>query len=128
MTALKISRADARVTVTPNAAMTTLASPTQGASSRVCLWRVEMAAEARGPRHTIDAEQAWHLLEGSATFTVGGQDVEMAAGDTMVIPEAIERQIATGAGAHFVVSCPAGALATPMGDGSAEPVAPAWMV
>ena len=44
-----VKRADTRTTVTPNATMTTLASPTLGATSGRSLWQVDMAAGASGP-------------------------------------------------------------------------------
>lgn len=88
-----IRGADARHTETPNAVMTTYASPSQGGSAR-SLWRVEMAPGAQGPVHAMDSEQTWTVLRGSATVTVAGERLDLASGDTVVIPCALERQIA----------------------------------
>jgi quercetin dioxygenase-like cupin family protein len=127
MSVVKIAGADARVTETPNAAMTTLASPTQGGTSALSLWRVAMGAGQRGPEHRFDVEQAWHLLDGTVTVTVAAETAELSAGDTVVIRSGIPRQIGTGSGAVFVVSSEAGGSATPMSaDGAGEPVSPAW--
>ncbi|GAA3535689.1 cupin domain-containing protein [Nocardioides daeguensis] len=127
MSAAKTTRAQARVTTTPNATMTTLASPTQGGSELLSLWRVDMAAGQRGPEHSFDVEQAWHLLEGAATLVLDAQPVDLAPGDTVVVPAGTPRQIGTTSGAVFVVTGPAAGLATPLGDGAGEPVAPAWI-
>ena len=100
--AVKIPRSAARVTDTPNASMTTLASPTQGGTTVLSLWRVTMRAGQRGPEHSFDVEQAW--------------------------PAGLRRQIGTGSGATFVVSGQAGGSATPISpEGPGEPVSPAWI-
>ena len=56
----------ARRTETPNAVMTTFASPTQGASRELSLWQVDMRAGQAGPEHVFDSEQVWHMLDGTA--------------------------------------------------------------
>lgn len=128
MPAARITRSDARVTETPNAAMTTLASPTQGGTTTLSLWRVTMRAGQRGPLHSFDVEQAWHLLEGSASIAADAEVLDMSAGDTVVVPAGVPRQVATEAGASFVVCGGAGGSATPISpDGHGEPVAPAWI-
>jgi quercetin dioxygenase-like cupin family protein len=127
MSDLKIARAQARVTTTPNATMTTLASPTQGGSRLLSLWRVDMEAGQYGPDHAFDVEQAWHLVDGAATVVVDERSIELAAGDTVVLPRGSRRRIGTSVGAAFVVTGPAGGLATPFGDGLGDPVAPAWI-
>jgi quercetin dioxygenase-like cupin family protein len=129
MSAVKIARADARVTETPNATMTTFASPTQGGTSGLSLWRVSMHAGQRGPEHNFDVEQAWHLLEGTATVVAGAETIELSVGDTVVIPSGVPRQIGTGDGAVFVVSGgPDGTATVTSPEGPGEPVSPAWIV
>lgn len=83
----------ARRTHTPNATMTTLASPTLGASAGLSLWQVEMPAGARGPEHTFDSEQLWTVLQGEVSITIQGQATELGMGDTAVVPADAERQI-----------------------------------
>jgi quercetin dioxygenase-like cupin family protein len=85
-----------RVTETPNAVMTTYASPTLG-SEELSVWRVEMKATARGPVHVVDSEQVWTGLSGHATITVDGAEVELKEGVAVVLPKGVERQVnATG--------------------------------
>lgn len=128
MAGTKISAADARITETPNASMTTLASPTQGGTTALSLWRTTMGPGQRGPIHRFDVEQAWHLLEGKARIAVDGEAIDLAVGDTVVVPAASTRQVETTTGAVFVVCSPAGAVATPLGDdGPGAPVSPAWI-
>jgi quercetin dioxygenase-like cupin family protein len=120
-----IRRADSRRTRTPNAVMTTFASPTQGGSG-IALWRVDMAPGAAGPLHAFDAEQVWTVLDGGATVTLDGEELTVAAGDSVVLPAGALRRVAADphAGVAAVVAAVAGARAAVPGD---EPVLPAWI-
>jgi quercetin dioxygenase-like cupin family protein len=90
---MPLVRADqTRRTETPNAVMTTLASPTQGTSG-LSLWRVEMRAGQRGPLHVFDAEQAWTVLSGRASCEVADETLEVDTGDTLVFPAEVSRRI-----------------------------------
>lgn len=84
---------DNRRTETPNATMTTLASPTLGPTAGLSMWQVEMAAGARGPRHVFDSEQLWTVLEGELSVAVENQSCDLSARDTIVLPAGVERQI-----------------------------------
>ncbi len=84
---------EARTTTTPNATMTTLASPTLGGTERLSLGRGEMGDGHRGPLHVFDSEQVWTVVAGAATFTVDGRPSRLQRGDTIVLPAGAERQI-----------------------------------
>ncbi|MFF2116275.1 cupin domain-containing protein [Kitasatospora sp. NPDC058184] len=105
-----IRRTDARRTETPNAVMTTYASPTQGATS-LAVWHVDMTAGARGPLHAMDTEQVWTLLTGTARVDLAGETFTLAAGDTAALPADTVRQIATDTGFTAVVASPSPAHA-----------------
>jgi quercetin dioxygenase-like cupin family protein len=90
---LVIRAGDRRRSETPNATMTTLASPTLGATADLSMWQVEMTAGAQGPRHVFDSEQVWTVLEGQLAATVAGEQSELRAGDTVVLPADAERQL-----------------------------------
>ncbi len=81
-----------RVTETPNAVMTTYASPTLG-SEELSVWRVEMKATARGPVHVVDSEQVWTGLSGEARIRVGAEELELKEGAAVVLPKGVERQV-----------------------------------
>lgn len=117
--------ADARRTTTPNATMTTLASPTVG-GARAALWRVEMAPDVTGPLHTFDVEQIWTVLGGAATVELAGEELAIGVGDTVVMPAELPRQVRSDPAGGFIalVTAPGGALATAPG---AEPVLPPWI-
>ena len=125
MPATKIAHEDARHTETPNASMTTLASPTQGDTGVLSLWRTTMRPGQRGPLHTFDAEQVWHVLDGAAMFLVDTEFVDLSVGDTLVVPAGTPRQVRTDSGVSFVVCGPASGQATPDGG---EAVSPPWIV
>lgn len=105
-----IRRTDARRTETPNARMTTYASPTQG-STWLAVWHVDMTAGAQGPPHAMDTEQVWTLLTGTARVDLAGEVFTLAAGDTAVLPADAARQIATDTGFTAVVASPSPAHA-----------------
>lgn len=125
MSATKIAHEDARHTETPNASMTTLASPTQGGTGSLSLWRTAMGPGQGGPLHTFDVEQIWHVLDGTATIVVDTESVDLSVGDTLVLPAGTPRQVRTDSGVSFVVCGPASGQATPDGG---EAVSPPWIV
>jgi quercetin dioxygenase-like cupin family protein len=138
-----IRSAETRRTETPNAVMTTLASPTQGGSAQA-VWRVEMRPGQAGPLHGIDAEQVWTVLDGGADFEVGAGSgagdgtASLGAGDTIVLPADIARRVTADAQAGLVaiVAAPAsmrayGVSGTPAGPhpaaADADKLVPAWV-
>lgn len=121
-----IRHADSRRTQTPNAMMTTLASPTQG-GARQALWRVDMRPGQAGPPHVFDTEQVWTVLEGGATVELDKQTLAIEPGDTVVMPAGVPRRVTADpqAGLAAIVTAPAGARArTP--DGTDHGVPP-WI-
>ncbi|WP_020662136.1 cupin domain-containing protein [Amycolatopsis benzoatilytica] len=101
-----IRTAEARRTETPNAVMTTFASATQGGSQQA-VWRVDMDPGAAGPVHAFDAEQVWTVLDGGAHITLDGETSTVAAGDTVIMPADVPRQIRTTDGLAAIVCAPA---------------------
>lgn len=103
MPAAPVRAADARRTETPNATMITHASPTLGGSARLSVWEVRMDAGSRGPLHAFDSEQIWIVLAGALDVTVAGDLERLAAGDTLVLPPGVPRQVAAVQDAHALV-------------------------
>ncbi|HEY3691413.1 MAG TPA: cupin domain-containing protein [Pseudonocardiaceae bacterium] len=120
-----IRKAESRRTVTPNAVMITHASPTQGGTA-LAVWSVEMAPGAAGPRHSFDVEQVWTLLAGAASIELDGEALAVGAGDAIVMPAGVLRQVQADplAGFTAVVAASAGARAS---TSEGEPVLPAWI-
>lgn len=132
-----IRNAETRRTETPNAVMTTLASPTQGESAQA-VWRVEMRPGQAGPLHGIDAEQVWTVLDGGAGIEAGADTASLRPGDTIVLPADIARRITADprAGLVAIVAAPASMRAfvlsgTPAGPhpaaADADKLVPAWV-
>ncbi|GGL28787.1 cupin domain-containing protein [Planomonospora parontospora] len=96
-----IRAAEARRSTTPNAVMTTFASPTLGGAGQA-LWRVDMAPGREGPLHAFETEQIWTLLEGGATVDLAGEKIDLVAGDTVVMPADLPRQVFADARDGFV--------------------------
>ncbi|MFB4276517.1 MULTISPECIES: cupin domain-containing protein [unclassified Nonomuraea] len=112
---------ESRKVETPNGVMTTLASPTQGQAGQA-VWRVDARPGMVGPVHAFDAELVWTWLDGGAVVELGGERYEVGAGDTMVLPADVSRQMFADAERGFVsvVVAPAGAQAYNPG-GVSEP-------
>lgn len=121
-----VKHADARTTVTPNATMTTLASPTLGASSGRSLWLVDMTAGATGPLHIFDSEQIWTLLDGNAAIEITGVNLQLTAGDTVVIPAGTERQVHANTASRMLVTGEGNATASVPGESESRGT-PAWI-
>lgn len=125
MNATLVRADDARISVTPNATMTTLSSPTLSGSAH-SLWRTTMEPGQRGPLHTFDVEQIWTVLSGTPRIVVDGLEFALSTGDTLRIsPGAVRQVFADDEAAAFVVCGEAAAHARPV-DG--EPVVPGWIV
>ncbi|MFC5667539.1 cupin domain-containing protein [Kitasatospora misakiensis] len=120
-----IRSTDARRTETPNAVMTTHASPTQGGTG-LAMWRVEMQPARSGPRHAMDTEQVWTFLTGSAVVDLNGEELTLTAGDTLVLPADTPRRLHTTEGFTAVVASPAPSTAHNLDSG--DKVAPPWIV
>ena len=121
-----VKRADARTTVTPNATMTTLASPTLGATSGRSLWLVEMTADATGPMHVFDTEQIWTVIDGHAAIEIEGVAHPLDAGDTLVIPRGTERQVHATTACRMLVTGDATATASVPGESESRGT-PTWI-
>jgi quercetin dioxygenase-like cupin family protein len=108
-----IRDAESRRTGTPNGTMTTFATPTQGGTEGIALWRVDMAPGRTGPLHAFDTEQIWTFLHGTATIDLDGRKLEAGPGDTVVLPADVPRQLTSRPDAGFtaVVAAHAGCLA-----------------
>jgi quercetin dioxygenase-like cupin family protein len=121
-----VKRANARTTVTPNATMTTLASPTLGNTSGRSLWLVDMTAGATGPLHVFDTEQIWTLIDGHAAIEIAGVAHPLDTGDTLVIPGGAKRQVHATTACRMLVTGDATASASVAGESESRGT-PAWI-
>ncbi|SNR22793.1 cupin domain-containing protein [Actinomadura mexicana] len=107
-----IRNAESRRTETPNGVMTTAATPTQGGTEGIAVWRQEVPPGRTGPLHAFDTEQVWTILDGTATVDLDGRRLEAGAGDTVVLPADAPRRFTAGdTGFTAVVAAHAGCLA-----------------
>jgi quercetin dioxygenase-like cupin family protein len=126
MAASLVRAAQARRTETPNALMTTLASPSQGPTAGLSMWLVEMRAGQQGPAHVFDTEQILHLTEGEAGVTVDARQFVLGPGDTVVLPAGAERQVSARADTQLVVCGRGDAIARVPGE-AAPRGTPPWI-
>jgi quercetin dioxygenase-like cupin family protein len=106
-----IRNAERRRTETPNGAMTTLATPTQGGTEGIAVWRVDATPGRTGPLHAFDTEQVWTFLDGAATIDLDGRELKAGAGDTVVLPaDGRRRMTPRDTGFTAVVAAHAGCL------------------
>lgn len=125
MNATLVRAEAARLSVTPNATMTTLSSPSLSGSAQ-SLWRTTMEPGQRGPLHSFDVEQIWTVLSGTPRIVVEGQEYSLSAGDTLRISADAKRQVFADADAATFVVCADGTAHATPADG--ESVAPGWIV
>lgn len=111
-----IRMSERRRSQTPAGVMTTLASPTIGATVGLSMWEVAMTAGARGPLHIFDSEQIWTVLDGELSVTIAGQREDIRSGDTVVIPADVERQISARTDVRLLVCGHANAIAQVPGE------------
>jgi quercetin dioxygenase-like cupin family protein len=121
-----IRKAEARRTETPNAVMTTFASPTQGGSAALSMWQVEMSAGQQGPPHVFATEQLWTVVQGAVEIAVGGDRVELLAGDTVVLPAGAVRQVTATLASRLIVCGRGDAEVTVPGEAGSRGVPP-WI-
>jgi quercetin dioxygenase-like cupin family protein len=119
------SPAEYRTTETPNAVMTTFASPTQG-SRELSLWRVTMKDGAQGPLHVFDSEQIWTALTGTASVELEAGTVDLTSGGTIVLPAGATRRITARKDFTAIVTGYGSARVTVLGE-DADRGTPPWI-
>jgi quercetin dioxygenase-like cupin family protein len=112
-----VTQADATNHTTPNAVMLTYAGPSQG-SAELSVWHLAMQPGASGPAHAVDREQVYLVTGGQLAIEIGGQEHSARAGDAVIIPAGITRQVRcqASAPATAVVSMAAGGRVTVDGE------------
>lgn len=85
-----------------------------------------MAASASGPLHVFDSEQIWTVLDGELSVVVDGQTEILGPGDTVVMPEGLERQVTARTDVHLLVCGHGGAIARVPGESESRGT-PAWI-
>jgi quercetin dioxygenase-like cupin family protein len=126
MHAITVPRAEARRTETPNAVMTTFASPSLGGARGLSLWQVEMRAGREGPAHAFDSEQVWMVAAGEISVRLGDETVALAQGDTIVLPARVVRRISAVSDARMIV-CGHGDAVTSVPGEDAPRGTPPWI-
>lgn len=107
---------DARRSTTPNAVMTTCASPSQGGSEALSLWTVEMDAGASGPFHVFDSEQLWTVRSGQLEVTIDDTTFELEEGDSIVLAAGAVRRVRAITAARAVACGRADAIVRVVGE------------
>ncbi|GLY76029.1 cupin domain-containing protein [Actinoallomurus iriomotensis] len=121
-----VRHAESRRSETPNAVMTTFASPTLG-GARSSVWRTEVEPGVKGPVHVFDVEQIWTFLDGEVTIELDGETSTAGPGDTAVLPAHTTRRLTAGPqGYTAIVTAPAGAHAWTLGDADNK-ITPPWI-
>lgn len=121
-----VERTAQRVTTTPNATMTTLASPSLG-DSRLSLWQVDMNAGATGPMHAFAGQVTWAIIDGTGTLDTqdGVGPVALQRGTTLVIDGCRMRRFTAGPDGFRAVVAAIPSEVTAAHDGSTA--TPPWV-
>jgi quercetin dioxygenase-like cupin family protein len=126
MNTTPIPAAGARRTETPNALMTTLASPSQGGTAELSMWLVDMRAGQQGPLHVFTVEQIWHVLRGQVKISVDTEHSVLGSGDTLAVAAGAQRQVLALEDVRLVVCGRADAAVSVAGEASTRG-APPWI-
>lgn len=110
-----------RRTETQHAVMTTLASPTHGDARVLSMWQVDMRQGQCDPDHTVDSEQIWHITRGELVIAIDKEPVRLAAGDALVVPEAVARRVTALTDATAVVCGFGDAIVAAPGEAGSTP-------
>ncbi|MFF5448540.1 cupin domain-containing protein [Streptomyces sp. NPDC012888] len=110
-----VSESEQRTTRTPSGAMFGLAAPSTG-STEVSTWRVEIGAGSSTPAHIIDREQIWMPLTGAFDVTVDGEAGQVKAGEALVVPAGVVRQLTAVGDTQALVAMAVGGKASMPGN------------
>jgi mannose-6-phosphate isomerase-like protein (cupin superfamily) len=102
-----------------------LASPSRGAAE-TSVWRLTLDPGSSSPEHTLDREEVFVALAGTARAVTDGHATDVRPGDALIVPPAVPFTIANPGPEPFeaVVSLPVGGSATVAG----EAMTPPWAV
>jgi quercetin dioxygenase-like cupin family protein len=108
----------------PGLAVTGLAAPSCG-SSETSVWRLRVEPDAEGRAHSLDREEIFVALSGSANVTLGEERLALEPGDVLVVPAGVAFSLAGAGGDGFeaLAVAPVGVRASFPGG---EAFAPPW--
>lgn len=111
-------------TAIPHLTVRGLASPSRG-STETCVWRMTVNPGAPKRMGTVDREEIFVLLSGSAAVTLDGAEHDLKTGDVLIAPADTVFGIGNSYNepAEFVVVFPVGGRAIAPG---MEPFVPPW--
>ena len=100
-----------------------LAAPSRGAHETL-MYRVSLGPGDELPRHHHDHEEVFHVLSGSLTAFLDGEEIEVTEGDTVMIPPGVPHHSVGGrGGAQVLAVLPTG---TAMIRSDGQRVQPPW--
>ncbi len=116
-----ISAAEAPTFDTGGATITALAAPSRGAVDTAA-WRVRLRADAPSPKHSLDREEVFVVLEGAVTARFADRAETAEAGGALIVPAGEEfTLVADGTAAEAVCVLPVGGKATAGGESFTPP-------
>jgi mannose-6-phosphate isomerase-like protein (cupin superfamily) len=100
------------------------ASPSRGSGS-VATWRVTLDAGAASPLHTLDVDEVFVCLGGTADFDLGGEQLTVRAGDALTVTAGTWFRFSVRGDAPFeAIACVRAGCQARVGDGA--PFTPPW--
>src|SRR3954451_8312318 len=116
-----VSAADAPSFDVGNAIVTGLASPSRGAIDTAA-WRIQFNPDAPSPKHALDREEVFIVLEGAVTACFADREETAEAGGALIVPPHEELSIVPkGAKPESVCMLPSGDKAQSEGSSFTPP-------
>jgi len=110
----------------PQLSVLGLAAPSRGARE-TCVWQITLAPETPGTPHSIDREEIFVALTGTARVELGGEDHALAPGDALIVPAGQSFSLSNPGSEPFtaLAMVPVGGRALLSGG---EPFSPPWVL
>ncbi len=115
---------DCEIFELPGIRFTPFATPKRG-SSDIAAWRLTIKAGTPGTPHQLTRQEIIHATGGHAVATIAGRNIDVHAGDTLLVPPLTDFSLANPGKANFeaIAMIPAGTQA--LADGM-KPFSPPW--
>ena len=108
----------------PNVTFTSRAAPSVGSTIN-SVWQFRIAPRSAGTLHQLTREEIIVALSGHAIVTLGGEKMEIAKGDTIIVPAHVDFGLSNESDSAFeaMAILPVGAQAMIKGE---PPFTPPW--
>lgn len=111
----------------PGVVVKKMAAPSTGANE-ILMFHAELQPGALNPTHVHDHEEIVYCMSGTMKGTIGDLEVELQAGDTMIVPPHVYHNLVNHSDTELEVICAMPAGTKNWDDKKQEMTPPPWTV